>query len=119
MKIYIGHSSNFDYKSELYNPIKESVLYSKHQFILPHDNSSEATNSKELIKTIDLVVAEVSYPSTGLGIELGWANYLNCPIICVYKKDSTISSSLKVLTNRFIEYSSAEELIKKLEKELE
>ncbi|MBU1075446.1 hypothetical protein KJ733_05265 [Patescibacteria group bacterium] len=119
MKIYIGHSSSFNYKKELYDPIKESSLFSKHEFILPHDNSSEATNSKELIKTIDLLIAEVSYPSTGLGIELGWANYLNCPIICIYKKDSAIPNSLKILTNRFIEYSSAEELIKKLEKELE
>ena len=74
MKIYISHSTGFDYQKELYEPIKNSELYNSHEIIFPHDKSSEVSNSKEVIKGCDMVIAEVSYPSTGMGIELGWAD---------------------------------------------
>lgn len=74
MKIYVAHSSGYDYQNELYSPIRNSTLNTKHQITLPHENSIEQFNSKEFLKKCNLVIADVSYPSTGLGIELGWAN---------------------------------------------
>ena len=90
-----------------------SSLITKYKIILPHEKE-KFINSKETIKNSDVVIAEVSYPSTGLGIELGWANILEVPIIFIYKRDSKLSSSLKILSGNFIEYQDSTELIEKL-----
>jgi len=108
MKIYITHSGSFDYINELYSPIKESMAFKKHQVIFPHDKSTKPYNSRELTKTFDIVFAEVSFPSTGQGIELGWASYYRKRIICFYRKGLKYSNSLKVITKEFIEYDPSE-----------
>ncbi len=115
MKIYVGHSSGFNFKEELYKPLRESELNTKHKIVLPHEDSSEPFNSKEFLQNCDLMIAEVSFPSTGLGIELGWANFLGVPILFVYKKGARVSGSLKVVSDKFIEYETQEALIAKLQ----
>ncbi len=115
MKIYVAHSRGFDFQNELYAPIKNSSLVGEHTFIFPHEDNAEPFSSKELFQNgCDLIIAEVSYPATGLGIELGWANILKVPVACIYKKDSKISGSLKVITDTFLEYSGTEDLIAKV-----
>jgi len=117
MKIYVSHSRNFDFQKELYEPIRKSSLNNKHTFILPHEKSDEPFNSKEYLKNqCDLLIAEVSNPETGLGIELGWADIYEVPIICIYRKGSKLSGSLKVISKSFIEYSNSAELISEIEK---
>ncbi len=116
MKIYVAHSTQFNYQEELYKPLRSSQLDTKNEIILPHENSLELFNSKEYFDSCDLVIAEVSFPSTGEGIELGWANIKNVKIICVYRAGSKFSSSLKAVSKDFIEYSSSSDLIQKLEK---
>lgn len=37
------------------------------------------------LSACDLVVAEVSVPSLGVGYELGWATALGKPILCLYR----------------------------------
>lgn len=106
MKIYVTHASSFDYENELYTPLRESEINKKHQITFPHEQTKKPFNSKEYIKGCDLVVAEVSCPSTGEEIELGWANSYNVPIICIFKKGTTPSSSLKIISDTFIEYES-------------
>lgn len=116
MNIYVSHSRDFDYKEELYKPLRKSELSKIHNFIFPHENSDNPFPTKDLFqnKGCDLVLAEVSYPATGQGIELGWANLLNIPIICIYKKDHKTSGSLKILTDKFIEYEKAKDLMDNL-----
>ncbi|OGK17756.1 hypothetical protein A3F32_01245 [Candidatus Roizmanbacteria bacterium RIFCSPHIGHO2_12_FULL_42_10] len=118
MKIYVCHSSGFDFRKELYEPIRNSFLNTKHEFIFPHEKSNEVFNSKEVIPTCDLVIAEISYPSTGLGIELGWANKDKKRIVLIYRKGSKVSRSLRIVSNDFTEYSNEKDLIKKLESAL-
>lgn len=113
MKIYVTHSRNFDFKNDLYSPLRNSELSSKYEIFLPYETEG-FINSKELIKKSDLVVAEVSYPSTGEGIELGWANNTNVPIICIYKEGSKLSNSLKAVSETFIAYSDTNDMIRKL-----
>ena len=112
MKIYVSHSRHFDFKNELYDVLESSNL--KHDFIFPHKESDAPFNSKELLKNKNcgLVLAEVSYPATGQGIELGWADAYAIPVICIYKKGSEISGSLKVVCETFIEYEK--DLVEKL-----
>lgn len=68
------------------------------------------------MESIDLLIAEISNPSTGVGIELGRAQILKIPIICIHKPNTKISESLKNLTKTFISYRSKEELLEKLSK---
>ncbi|MCI8383483.1 MAG: hypothetical protein HFJ33_01155 [Clostridia bacterium] len=112
MKIYISHSSLYDYTNEIYKPIKNSNLFKSNTFFLPHED--KIINTKDVISNCDLVIAEVSLPATGQGIELGWADYAKIPILCINKKGTEISSSLKFITNQFIEYQSVEDMIKKM-----
>jgi hypothetical protein len=115
IKIYVTHSTDFDFKKELYAPIRKSSLNSKYNILLPHETPGILFNSKEYMKVCDLIVAEVSYPSTGQGIELGWANLYEKPILCIYKTGVTPSGSLKAVSKDFIEYSSLDNLLQKLE----
>jgi hypothetical protein len=118
MKIYFGHPKAIDYKKDLYEPIRNSALNNQHEIIFPHEHSDAPYSSKDFFKTCDLMIAEVSEPATGLGIEIGWADMLNVPVLCVFRKDAKIAGSLKVITDDFIEYTDSEDLIKKLEKYL-
>ena len=38
------------------------------------------------LKSADLVIAEVTTPSLGVGYELGIAEKLNIPVLCLYRK---------------------------------
>lgn len=111
MNIYIGHSREMDYINELYNPIENSDELKEFNIIFPHKKSRYSSNGRDFYKDINLFIAEVTYPATGLGIELGWAYDEEIPIYCFYKTGSKISSSLKSVTNNFVEYSSVDDLI--------
>ncbi len=113
MKIHVVHSNSYDFRNELYTPLRNSELNNLHQIFLPHE-TDEFIKTKDLIRDCDIVIAEVSYPATGLGIELGWADAFGKPIICISKQDSKISGSLKVVSEVFIEYASSEELVTKV-----
>jgi len=115
MKIYISHSSNFDYINKIYNPIKTSNLMLSNEFFFPHDTHENGIKTKDIIRDFDLVIAEVSLPTTGQGIELGWADYCDVPILCIYEKGSKISSSIRFLTDNVIEYNDTEDMLKKID----
>ncbi len=117
MKIYVSHSKNFDYKNELYKPLKDSKL--PVEFIFPHEKRSEPFDSKLLLERhgCDYILAEVSTPSTGQGIELGWADVYKIPIVCIYKKGSKPAGSLKVITNTIVEYKNLTDFINKFAKQ--
>ncbi len=112
MRIYISHSSAFDFKNKLYDPVKNSVLMNGNEILFPHE--SKIKNTKDFIASCDVVIAEVSLQSTGQGIELGWADAFGIPILCVYEKGSTITTSLNFISNDITEYENANDLICKL-----
>ena len=113
MKIYVSHATGFDFVKQLYEPIKNSKLRDIHDFTFPHKNE-ESVHARELIKSSDMVFAEVSFPSTGQGIELGWASLFNVPIVCFSRKGSKTSGSLKYVSDQFIEYDDADDLMVRL-----
>lgn len=115
MNIYITHSTQFDYINKLYEPIKKAKTLSMHHFFFPHDEIGKLVKTKEIINDYDLVIADISLPSTGLGIELGWADDCHTPILCISEKDAKFSSSLKFITNHFIAYDDKNDLIEKLD----
>lgn len=114
MKIYISHSSKYDYENKIYNTIKNSSLIKENKFFFPHEENNKKIRTEEVIEDFDLVIAEVSLPATGQGIELGIAYCYKIPILCIYEKNAKISSSLKFITNQFIEYSNEQDMINKI-----
>lgn len=114
MKIYVTHSTSFDFKNELYEPIRRSGLSNKYAFALPHEKSGSQFNSKAFMKNCDLIVAEVSYPSTGQGIELGWADIFGVPIVSFYRTGTKPSGAVKTVCNDQIEYKDPKDLVEKL-----
>ena len=113
MKIFVSHYRHYDFENELYKPLRESALNKKYDFILPHENNVYE-KTKEQIKSARLVIAEVSQSTSGVGIELGWADAFGVPIVCIHKAGTKPSNSLKFLTIDFLEYDSAQTMIRKL-----
>jgi hypothetical protein len=119
MEIYVAHSRDFDFRKELYLPIRRSDLNESHTFTLPHERHNRPFYTREYMKNkCDLVIAEVSYPSTGMGIELGWASTYLIPIVCIYRKGSEISGSLRQVSTKFLKYGNNKELISAIKKAL-
>ncbi len=75
------------------------------------------------ITKCDLFIAEVSSPSHGVGMELQMANEHNIPVIALAKDDKNLSKSLMIrglpVLKEIIAYHDINDLLQKLEKELE
>lgn len=113
MKVYLSHASNYDYRAELYEPLRQA-LAQDYSIYFPHDPGNVGEKSKEALMHCDIVLAEVSRPSTGQGIELGWAEMSEVPIVCFYLAGSQISSALRFSSDVFIEYDSQDDMVEKL-----
>jgi hypothetical protein len=113
MKIYFGHSKVDGFEEKYYNPIKGNL--EKYGIVLPHDIDHNAYQGREFYKTIDIFIAEVSAPATGLGIELGYADDDKTSIYCIYKKGTKPSGSLRTITNNFYEYEDTSDMIRIIE----
>jgi hypothetical protein len=113
MKLYLSHSSGYNYKSELYEPLK-SNLADEYDIFFPHDDHIDGVESKDILASSDVIIAEVSFPSTGQGIELGWADFQNKPIVCFYRSGSKVSSAIRFVSATVIEYESTADMIQKL-----
>lgn len=110
-KVYIAHSRQMDYEKEIYEPIRNEESLKAYDVILPHEVKQENNQGRDFYKTLDIMIAEVSMPATGLGIELGWAYDSQVPIYCLHKKDCKPTSSIYAVTNEVYAYQNKEELI--------
>lgn len=54
-----------------------------------------------MIREADVIIAEVTNPSLGVGYELAFAEKLNKPILCLFNKDSGRKLSAMVLGNQY------------------
>ena len=118
MTIYISHSRNFDFQKELYEVLQNSSLAQKYELILPHRDSQDPflASAKDFNKDrFNLVLAEISYPSTGQGIELGWANINNIPIVCIYKKGQKYTGAINSVSKTILEYSDLADILGEIE----
>ena len=113
MKIYIGHSKDFNFKEELYMPIINSRLNEENEFVFPHFDD-KTFNSKEVIEESDLFIAEVSRPSLGLGIEIGRAEEKGKKILCIFNEKYKVPSSLKYVNVDLLGYNDVNDMINKI-----
>lgn len=111
MRIFVSHPSTFDYTQKLYKPLMDSTLSKEHEFIFPHEHAKHGEYSKELIASCGLLLAEVSQPSLGVGIEIGWANAANITVMCIHQNNTTPSASLRHITDSIHTYKNSAELV--------
>lgn len=77
------------------------------------------TDLEEKLKIADIIFAEVSVPSLGVGYELGFADKLNKKIIAIYDKNYVEKVSTMIRGNKRIElipYGNIKEITDNLEK---
>ena len=101
MKIYFAGSIRGGRKdAQLYNNII-AYLREKGQVLTEHVGSTDLSwkgeisrkdeeiynRDMEWLKSTDIVVAEVTTPSLGVGYELGISEKLNIPVLCLYRPD--------------------------------
>ena len=83
--------------------------------MLLHEFCGILLNNRDFYKDIDLIIAECSYPTIGLGIELGWTFDDNIPVYCIHKQETKVSGiNLCNFTNIF-EYIDIDEMLKNIE----
>lgn len=73
----------------------------------------------EWLKSSDLIVAEISIPSLGIGYELGLAESLGKKVICLYDVNSNKTLSAMIGGNdsfEIVKYNSIDEILEYLEK---
>lgn len=112
-RIYFSHKRE---QAEALYPLLKTHCPDGRIYILPHENSGDPFPVKSYLQEgkIDLVLAEVSYPATGQGIELGWANWCNIPIACIHQSDK-VSGSLRVLSDVFVRYQGLDDFLRAVE----
>ncbi len=113
MNIFISHPSSSSFLKELYEPLKNCPLIQEHSFYFPYDLGYEKA-TRAVVEQQDLLVAEVSLPSTGQGIELGWATAKGIPVACFYKKGSTPSGALPYITQDIFAYTDTADFVTQL-----
>ena len=65
----------------------------------------------------DIVFAEITTPSLGVGYEIAYAENLGKKVVCMYEKDKNVSGFIRGNNNLIqIPYTNIEELIAKIEK---
>ncbi len=55
----------------------------------------------KMIEEADMVIAEVTHPSLGVGYELAYAEKLNKPVLCLFNKDSKTRLSAMIEGNSY------------------
>lgn len=117
MKIYVGHAGQekWDFEAGLYRPLLDSDLAQQHEFILSYQQVKSFRDSEDIIKSSDLLVAEVSYASLGLGIEMAWARQYKVPVLAIHQKGTKPSSSVQIITDNVVVYEDSHSLIDVLE----
>ena len=73
----------------------------------------------EWLKSSEIIVAEISIPSLGIGYELGLAESLGKKVICLYdiNSDKTLSAMIGGNDNfEIVKYNSIDEVLEYLEK---
>ena len=118
-KIYFAHSfSKRDKYRDLYKELqayfssKNINLYSfVFEFQEKIDSKSLMTKCLEEISCSDLILAEFSDESVGVGFELGYAKGIGKETAYMYKTNSPLEMTAEGTVDYFIEYTSAEDVI--------
>lgn len=113
--------------SEIKDPILDKInkqLLPKFGEIIPWFGTSPVDDmrtlfnfDKKAVESSDIVVAEVSYPSHGVGMEIMHAIHIKKPVVAIAMEDKIVSRMVQGVDYdkfQFIRYKNLEDLEKKL-----
>ncbi len=132
MNIYFSCSITGGRKDQhIYQRIVNYLVENGHEVPTAHLASSDVMKDEsdlnavdvyqrdmEWVRNCDVLIAEVSTPSHGVGYEIAAAIFLGKQVMCCYHKDKRISKIISGNTNKNVqvfEYKSEDELISKIE----
>lgn len=90
--------------------------HSKIAIVFPHTTAEEVHLTKKAIETCDRILVEISIPSTGSGIEMGWANAVGKPITAFHQGGSEHSPAVKFATEDIHVYITEDDIVEQLGK---
>jgi len=108
MNIYFACSITGGREFEpVYQKIVAALIKDGHEIPTSHLVQSDASENEGLIfpkqvyerdinwiKNCDVLIAEVSVPSHGVGYEIGFALNTGKPVLCLYQKDKKVSKMI-------------------------
>ncbi len=121
----ISYTNRKKYKKEI-NALKELLDTIKVELLVFVDAYNFMPNQeKEMMQTAfdeldnsDILIAELSTKSIGVGIEIGYAYAKNKPIIYLYATDTEYSTTASGTANTVIKYKNTHDLIEKMKEVL-
>ncbi|MBI3250524.1 MAG: hypothetical protein HYZ61_01565 [Candidatus Andersenbacteria bacterium] len=84
------------------------------EFKFPQEEKGNIQKTKDDIASATLILVEVSIPSTGSGIELGWANASGVPIIAFHQGGAEPSPAVQFATKNIHVYVTEEHIVEVL-----
>ena len=111
--VFVAHSKTFNYRDELYNPLKNSLLSKRMNFIFPYDEN--ANYSENILPEYKYMIVEVSAPSIRLGMEIERARSNGIEIICIFKRGYNPELCLKEISKTLIQYDDTDDMLNKLD----
>ncbi len=123
MKAFLSYSFENRYEFEKLNQSLKKFLkkqFNIESYAFVYDFKDKTNNKKMMQKALslidksDIIIAELSYKSIGIGIEIGYAKAKNKKIIYIKKINSPLSTTAEGIADYFIKYNQEEDLIKKL-----
>lgn len=112
MRLYLAYPRTFALATELENFLKNSNFGV--EIIFPHEKHKQMMTPKDLLRDSDMMVAEVSDPALGVGIEMGFASAFDVPVYCFFRKGVVPSPSLPLVADEVMMYANKEELFHRL-----
>ncbi len=114
-------------EEKVYQAMVAAILAAGHEVPTAHLSTPEVTELEKVAEPVeiftrdmrwlqqcDVVVAEVSTPSHGVGYEVALGLTLQKPVLCCYQRGKRVSKIITGNTNptlRVVEYSSEEEAV--------
>jgi 2'-deoxynucleoside 5'-phosphate N-hydrolase len=92
----------------------ESEVAVRERLLTPQDVYERDVN---WIRECDVLIAEVSVPSHGVGYEIGYALQIGKPVLCIHQEDRKVSKMITGNSDqalKVVSYRTVEEAISKL-----
>lgn len=101
-----------------YGNVLDKHVASPNVFEIEKNNSEEDIYIRDInwIKECDILVAEASTPSLGVGYEIAYAESLNKQIICIYDENTNLTAMIRGNKNiKLIKYNDINNMLYELE----
>lgn len=118
---YVSHPvSARDNAPVFFNALETfATAQTAYQVVFPSNDNDTLAHTFSQVAAADLVITEVSSPSTGSGIELGWASALKKPIIAFHQGGAVPTQALQHITDKIFVYVTEAHILEALDQALE